>query len=97
MLQKDNLRLGLLLGFGAPLIGLLLYYFFQFRLFTLGEFFSVILSQKSLLTAIVSIALVANAAIFTWYINNRRDRTAKGIFIATVIYAVASLLWRYFS
>lgn len=97
MLQKDNLRYGLLLGFGAPFIGILLYYFFQFRLFTFKEFLQVILSQKTLLTAIVSIALVANAAIFTWFINNRRDRTAKGIFIATCIYGGGSLLWKFIS
>jgi hypothetical protein len=80
------------LGFLAPILALFIYYFIQFRLFTLREFFYVLLTQKSLLTAIISITLVANAVIFTIYINSHRDRTAKGIFIATCIYAIVSML-----
>lgn len=95
-MNKDNLRFGLLLGIIAPMFGMMLYYFIQFRnLLTIGEFFHVILVEKRLLTAIVSVSLVANAAIFTYYVNKRKDRTAKGIFIATCIYGAASLLWKW--
>ncbi len=94
MFRKDGLRLGIVLGFLAPIAGMFIYYFLQFRLFTLAEFFMIMFSQKTLLTGIVSISLIANAVIFTIYINNRKDRTARGIFIATCIYAIASLLWK---
>ena len=93
---RDNLRLGILLGFVAPVIGMLLYYMIEFRnLISFSEFLHVILVQKTLLTALVSVSLVANAAIFTLYINKRKDQTAKGIFIATCIYGVASLIWKF--
>lgn len=93
---KDDLRLGLFLGFIAPIVGMLLYYMVQFRnSITFGEFFHIILVQRTLLTAIVSVSLVANAAIFTFYINKRLDQTAKGIFIATCVYGVASLIWKF--
>jgi hypothetical protein len=95
-MYKDNLRFGLVLGFIAPILAMFLYYIIQFRnLATIGEFIHIILVQRTLLTALVSVSLVANAAIFTLYINKRKDRTAKGIFIATCIYGVASLLWKY--
>ena len=95
-MNKDNLRLGLILGFIAPFIGMLLYYLIQFRsVMTLSEFFHIILVENRLLTAIVSVSLVANAVLFTYYVNKRKDRTAKGIFIATCIYGVASLLWKW--
>ena len=97
-MQKDNLRFGLIVGFIAPLIGMLLYYFIQFReLLTLREFFKLILLEPRLLTAIVSVSLVANAVVFTYYINKRKDNTAKGIFISTCIYGGASLLWKLFT
>jgi hypothetical protein len=35
---------------------------------------------------------MANAVLFTVYINSRRDRTAKGIFLATLIYGIGVLL-----
>jgi hypothetical protein len=94
MLTKDSMRLGIILGFLAPILGMFIYYFIQFRMFTLREFFSVMLEQKTLLSGIVSISLIANAVVFTLYINTRKDRTARGIFIATCIYAIIALLWR---
>jgi hypothetical protein len=94
MLKKDSLRLGILLGFLAPILGMFIYYFIQFRMFTLAEFFRVMLQQKTLLSGIVSISLIANAVVFTLYINTRRDNTARGVFIATCVYAIAALLWR---
>ena len=94
ILKKDSLRLGLVLGFLAPFAGLFVYYLLQFRMFTLREFFQVIFTQKALLTGIVSISLIANAIVFTYYINTRKDRTARGIFIATCIYAISALLYK---
>ena len=97
MLRKDSLRLGLVIGFLAPLFGMLVYYLVQFRMFTLEEFFYVMFTQRSLLTAVISISLIANAVVFTIFINKRSDRTARGIFIATCIYAIASLLVKLFA
>jgi hypothetical protein len=98
MLNKDSLRFGLLLGIVAPFIGLLLYYFVQFRHITsLRGFFYYVVTERGLLTAIVSVLLVANAAVFTWYVNKRKDRTAKGIFISTCVYGVTALIWKFVS
>jgi hypothetical protein len=96
MLKKDSLRLGIVLGFLAPVLGMFLYYYLQFSAYSVKEFFTIVLQEKRLLTSITSICLVANAVVFTLYINGRKDRTARGIFIATCIYAIASLLYRFF-
>jgi hypothetical protein len=95
-LKKDSLRLGIVLGFLAPIAGMFIYYLVQFRMFTLREFFEVLFTQKALLTGIISISLIANAIVFTYYINTRKDRTARGIFIATCIYAISALLYKMF-
>src|SRR3954470_19021842 len=98
MLNKDNLRLGLLLGFLAQLLALVAYNLVQFRnVTTLPGFFFYVLAEKALLTAVISVLLVANAGVFTWYVNRRKDRTAKGIFISTCIYGVSALIWKLFS
>lgn len=97
MLRKDNFKLGLVLGFIAPIVGIFGYYLWRFRLFSLRDFFEVLMAQKSLLTAIISVALVANAVVFTFYINRRKDRTAKGVFVATCIYALFSLFIKWFT
>jgi hypothetical protein len=97
ILQKDNLRLGLVVGIIAPLFGMLIYYFWKFfPTFSIGDFLHVLVVQKTLITALISFSLLANAVVFTLYINTRRDRTAKGIFIITCIYAVAAFILKMF-
>ena len=96
MLKKDDIRLGLALGFIAPIISLGIYYLVKFYpLFTLDDFFYFISSNKTQITAISVPCLVLNIALFTLYINSHRDRTAKGIFAVTLIYAIAALLLKF--
>jgi hypothetical protein len=97
MLTRDNLKLGLVLGFFSPILGMTIYYLMRFRLFSVADFFRVLMLQKSLMSGVVSLALIANAIVFTIYINKHKDRTAKGIFIATCIYALLALGLKWFA
>jgi hypothetical protein len=94
MFKKDNLRFGILLGFLAPCVGLIIYYLVSFYSNGIGftEFLGYMKQYRALLTGVSSISLVANAVIFTIYINTHRDKTARGIFFATLVYGVAVLL-----
>lgn len=96
MLQKDNLIFGLISGFLAPILGFAAYYLIKFRLFTLKEFFEILIMQKSLISGIISICLFSDAIVFTLYINKHKDKTATGIFIATCIYAIIALAFKWF-
>jgi hypothetical protein len=94
--KKDNLRFGLILGFLAPMVSLVIYYFVKFYpTFSLGEFLNFVRTNKNQITAISVPCLVLNIALFTIYINSHRDFTAKGIFAATLVYAIAALLCKF--
>jgi hypothetical protein len=96
MLKRDDIRLGLALGFIAPIISLGIYYLVKFYpLFTLNDFFYFISTNRSQNTAISVPCLVLNIALFTLYINSHRDKTAKGIFAVTLVYAITALLLKY--
>ena len=96
MLKKDNLKFGLLLGFIAPIISLVAYYFIKFfPLFSVFDFFDFMTSNKTQITAISVPCLVLNIALFTYYINTRKDKTAKGIFAVTLFFAIASVLLKF--
>lgn len=97
ILNKDNKVLGLVLGFLTPIAGLFAYYLLKFRLFSLQEFYQVLMMQKSLISGIISLALIANVVIFTLYINQKKDHTAIGIFIASCIYALIALGFKWFT
>lgn len=94
MFKKDNLKTGILLGFLAPIIGMLGYYFIKFRPLnvTLPEFWQLLMENRGFFTGLTSIALIANAILFTIFINTRRDQAAKGVFVATLVFGITVLV-----
>ena len=92
MLKKDNLKLGLIIGLIAPLLGIIGFYFWKFSSESFIDFLKFLGYQKKILTSAVTFSLLANAIMFTIYINSRKDQTAKGIFIVTCIYAVFAIV-----
>jgi hypothetical protein len=95
ILKKDNLKFGILIGFIGPILAMTIYYFWVFsRTISFSEYIYVLRNNKQLLTAISSISLLANAIFFTIYINTHRDKTARGIFVATLIYGIFVLVYK---
>lgn len=91
---KDNLRLGLVLGLIGPVLGLLIIKMVkpEFSGLSLRDFLDTFLNTNRLLTSIGSLSLLANVVLFTLYVNTQRDKTAKGIFLVTLIYGIAILV-----
>ncbi|MCO6496198.1 MAG: hypothetical protein J5I50_00910 [Chitinophagaceae bacterium] len=95
MFKKDNFIFGLVLGWIAPVIGFLIYKLIKFKLYTLEEMFHFLKENPNLITSYISVSLLANAVLFTVFINGRKDKTAKGIFVFTVIYAIIALIYKF--
>jgi hypothetical protein len=94
--RRDGIGFGVLLGLLAPVASFFGYYLWKFGSYGLSEYLFYLRTQRQLVTAITIPCLVLNIALFTLYINTRRDETAKGIFAATLLYALASLAFKYF-
>jgi hypothetical protein len=92
--KKDNLKLGLVLGLIGPLLGLIVIYLVRedFRSLSFGEYLDFVFNDKRLITSIGTLSLLANVVLFTLYVNTRRDKTAKGIFVITLVYGIAILI-----
>lgn len=95
MLKKDNLKFGLLIGFLAPLISMVIYYFLRFSEFSVTDVLSLMAREKNQITALIVPCLLLNIALFTFYVNTQRDKTGKGIFAITLVYAIAALLVKF--
>lgn len=92
MLKKDNLQFGFVVGFLAPLISIVIYYFVRFSEFSVSDVLGLMAREKNQITAITIPCLLLNIVLFTFYVNTQRDKTAKGIFAVTLIYAIGALL-----
>ena len=98
ILKKDDIRFGALIGLIAPLAGILLFKMYKFSSFSFTEIFQFMYLQPGhkILTGALSVSLLLNALFFTLYVNSGRDKTAKGIFITTLVYGVGVLLLKTF-
>ena len=93
--KRDQYVFGVLLGLVMPIISFFGYYYWKFSLFSFEDFIQLLQSNKQLVTALSIPCLLMNIVIFTIYINGQRDKTAKGIFVVTIIYAVSALLIKF--
>lgn len=91
--KKDNFVFGLVLGLFAPVLGLMAFKFTKFAMFSFEETFRFMLMESGYrtLSVALSLSLLLNAALFTYYINTHRDNTAKGIFVTTLVYGLIIL------
>jgi hypothetical protein len=97
ILTKDNLRLGLVLGLIGPLVGLVVIYFVRFPSYNFRDFLDYFMHDNKMITSVGALSLLANAVLFTIYVNTHRDSTAKGVFIVTLIYGIGILILKLFN
>ena len=90
------MKLGLVLGLITPVIVLFIIYYLKFSSMEFNDFMQSFFRQKQLITFFGVWCLVANIALFTYYINTTKDRTAKGIFAITHLYGLGILLLKLF-
>jgi hypothetical protein len=96
MMRRDNYILGVLMGLLLPFLGFFGFYEYRFSLFTVEEFLVLLNQQKSLLSAMISISLLINGAVLTYFFQKQEDKTAKGIFFSTCIYAIIAIACKWF-
>jgi len=96
MIRRDNYILGVLMGLLLPFLGFFGFYEYRFSLFCFQEFLELLNQQKSLLSAMISISLLINGAVLTYFFQKQQDKTAKGIFFSTCIYAIIAIACKWF-
>lgn len=80
------------MGFLLPLLVFLVIYLVRFSEASLPDFIDMFSTQKGLITFFGVWSLVSNIALFTYYVNTQKDKTAKGIFAVTLLYGLGILL-----
>lgn len=86
---------GFVIGLIFPLLGLLVMYLIKFSGTPFSSFIQILTQDYKLASSVLSLSLMAEAIPFIYYTNKRLDLTARGILIATVLYAVLIVLLRF--
>ena len=86
---------GLLIGLVTPLIGFVIMYFIWGHSMAFGEFVRTLVNNHDMASKVLSLALLLNLLPFSLYTRKRLDYTARGILVATVLYAVFIILIKY--
>ena len=95
-LEKDNYILGVIIGLALPFLGFAGFYQWKFSMVPVQTFLDLLASQKSILSAMISVSLLLNAAALTFFFQKQIDKTAKGIFFTTCVYAIAAIAVKWF-
>lgn len=84
--KYDSILIGTLCGLVTPMIGFLGYYFIRYS----GMYFPAFiryLYEGGTFLPILSLCTVPNLLIFFIFIWTNRDKSARGVLLATILYA----------
>ena len=95
--MKRNVPIfGLLIGLLTPVVGFIIVYFiFRSSAQPLGDFTRNLVNNHDMASKVLSLSLLLNLLPFILYTNKRLDYTARGILVATILYAVFIILIKY--
>jgi hypothetical protein len=85
--KYDKLQLGLILGILAPLLTMVIIYFARFTNYHFSELID-FLVKKKVFTKIVSLCVIPNLALFFFFLNKYLYKSARGVLLATILFAI---------
>jgi len=93
-LKKDNTWVGIVLGLLGPVAGFMLFYLIKFLPLgqSVGSYLNIFKDNRFLIPKVMSLSLLANGVIFFLYTQYQKDETARGILVATLVYAIAIIV-----
>lgn len=87
--------LGFVLGLIMPIIGLFIVYLIKFNEYTVSYYFDILYANHKVASMVLTLAIILNLIPFLYYTNKRLDYTARGVLIATILYAVMIVLIKF--
>jgi hypothetical protein len=84
--RYNNIRLGLVSGLLAPLLGFVVVYLFAFRGMHFQEYIELLVYHKQL-SAVISLSVIPNLLLFFIFIWLNYLYSARGVLASTIIFA----------
>lgn len=94
-MKRNVSALGFIIGLILPVIGFFIVYLILFHNLAFGDFTKYLMHAHDKAAMVISLAIIINVAPFIYFTNKRLDLSARGVFIATMLYAVLIVLLRF--
>jgi hypothetical protein len=95
MFKKDSISLGILLAIFLPALSFVVYKQLKYSGSSFRDIFGLMKENPSLISASIIVSLVGNLVLLTFFFNKKFDKSAKGVFAITGLYALTALLLKY--
>jgi len=92
--RYNDVRIGLAAGLVVPLITILVFYLVRFNHISLYEFFSALIS-RNILSSLLSLCVIPNLLVFFIFIWTDMLYLARGVLMATFVFAGIILIVKY--
>lgn len=83
----DNTWIGFASGLIAPMLSLFIFYLIRYSHLAFSEFYYKILVEYGIVTPAISLCVITNLLVFFIFIWTNRNYAARGVLLATFIYA----------
>lgn len=94
-MKRNVSLLGLIIGLLLPVVGIFIVYLVMSRGSSFHSFFNTLKHNFDTAALVLSLSILINIIPFIYYTNRRLDLTARGILIATMLYAVFIVLLKF--
>ena len=92
--KYNDIRLGVVLGLLAPVLGLLVIYVAAFRNMALLEYLEFLADSRKL-SSIISLSAIPNLLLFFIFIWLNYLYSARGVLASTILYALVVIVTKY--
>jgi len=92
--RYNNIRLGLVLGLLAPMLGFVIVYLIAFRGMSFNDYLE-LLSYRHKLSSVISLSVVPNLLLFFIFIWLNYLYSARGVLASTLIFAVIVIITKF--
>ena len=91
---KDSVPIGCICGLLGPIAGYSIYFFVQFGKFS-GYHFLQYAIKANLLSSVLSLSVLSNLIFFFLFLWLDKEKSAKGVVAATVLYVIAGFIIKF--
>jgi len=93
-MASDSKLLGFIIGLLVPIVGIVVFWGGAYGLIGLRDM-GILLTELQKLSAVISIGLLANLPAFFLFYWKKKDESARGIIMATFIYALVVVVIKF--